>query len=452
MSLSRILAALAFIGVIVIFAVYAMSTGTTPLLVSWHDSYYASQAEGFLRGQLNMADEPPPELAKLNDPYSHDERLQKNVHVLWDVSYYHGKYYLYFSAVPTILFYIPVRLITGAYPKEFLITTFCTSVAFLFFALALRRALPRPHLPLGFWIIFTGVGNGVLFSLSRITFYEVPITCAMMFLGIYAYALVRFFESGSTRSAVCTGLAVALAIACRPNLGVIVVIAAVAIFVRNRKAALGFLAPLVIVGAALMIFNYVRFDSPIDFGICYQLAESRSEGCAQCSIRNWPEVMRVVNGAMHYLFWAPRAHGAFPYLEVQQVRLDSSIAYGEPPPWRVLESVAGIIPITPLVAIGTMFAAILGLRRGALDAATRAGVTLLASGWIVLLGLSSCRWVAARFTLEFSWLMIVGAVVCVEAGLTFLEEAGIHLKPLMAAMFVLCTFSIVAGLLLPFGR
>jgi len=71
---------------------------------------------------------------------------------------------------------------------------------------------------------------------------------------------------------------------------------------------------------------------------------------------------------------------------------------------------------------------------------------------MVMLGLASCRWITARFTLEFAWLMIVGAVICTEAAFSLLEEVGIAVKPIRIACMAICTLSIVAGLLLPFSR
>ena len=74
------------------------------------------------------------------------------------------------------------------------------------------------------------------------------------------------------------------------------------------------------------------------------------------------------------------------------------------------------------------------------------------AGWLVLLGLSSCRWATARYMIEFTLLLVVGSAICTERGLAFLDEAGVRTRPLRLAIAILCALSIMAGLLMPFGR
>jgi hypothetical protein len=450
MKLSRLLSMGAVIAVLAAYAYFGSSGRWSFPLISWRQSYYASQAEGFLRGRLSMAHEPPPVLAQLPDPYSHEARRLAGVRSLWDASYFEGRYYLYFSPVPALLFDIPVRVVFGAYPPDPLITTFCASVAFLLFVLALRRTVRRESL--FFWILLLGVGNIIPYVLIRTAVYQVPIACAMMFTAGFAYALVRFLEAPSMRIAFAMGLCLALAIASRQNLGVLVIVAAVIVIrftPRNELArmVIACAAPLVVIGSMVLLFNYARFHSPLESGICYQLAGEREEDCAHCAVRNWPEVMRLANGFLHFTFWTPRVHGRFPYLEVQTARLDPEVTYkGRPEP------VAGIIPITPLVVVGTGFAILLALRRDPLGAAERSGVAFIAGGWIVLLGLASCRWVTARFALDYTPLLIAGTAVCTEAGFNQLAEWGVSVKPLRIGCVVVGSLSIAAGLLLPFSR
>jgi hypothetical protein len=446
MSASRWLTGCAVLAVLVVYAFIGSDGRFTFPLVPWTRSYYGSLAEGFLRGQLSMAHEPPPALRQVHDPYSQEARRAANVRVLWDASYFEGKYYLYFSPVPALLFYIPVRLVTGGYPSDALATALFTSIGFILFVLTLGRALPRPQVPLWFWALVAGVGNIIPYLLVRPLMYEVAISCAMTFTAGFAYALLRFVETKTAGSALATGACLAMAIASRPNLGVLLVASAVAVVLVRRHLLL-LLAPLVLVGSGVMLYNQARFHSPFDFGICHQLNVARTDDCAQCGVRNGDEALRMANGVMHYVFWAPAIHSRFPYLEVQKSRLDSSVSYlGRPEP------VSGIATVTPLVLVGSAFAAILVLRRKPLEMATRTGTILVASGWLVLFGLASCRWTTARFTLEFAGLMIVGGVICTEAGLLFLEEAGVATRPLRSLIVAMCTLSIAAGLLLPFGR
>src|SRR5687768_11579465 len=75
------------------------------------DAYYASLTEGFLRGQLSMAHRPDPRLMAMPHPYDHQAREANKVPYLWDASYFNGRYYLYFTPLPALLFYLPFRVI-----------------------------------------------------------------------------------------------------------------------------------------------------------------------------------------------------------------------------------------------------------------------------------------------------------------------------------------------------
>src|SRR5687767_3100512 len=67
------------------------------------DAYYASLAEGFLRGQLSMAHEPHASLMAMPHPYNMEARDAAQVPYLWDASYFDGRYYLYFTPLPALL-------------------------------------------------------------------------------------------------------------------------------------------------------------------------------------------------------------------------------------------------------------------------------------------------------------------------------------------------------------
>ncbi|HEX2123960.1 MAG TPA: hypothetical protein VHL59_20205, partial [Thermoanaerobaculia bacterium] len=166
----RIPSLLAAVAVLIAYAYYG-SYGTFRFpLGTWGQSYYAGLAEGFLGGQLSMAHPPPPELARLANPY--DMNARGDLPVLWDASYFEGRYYLYFSPVPVMLFYVPVRLIAKAYPSDELAATFFAMIAFLILAAALRRARPS-QLPLWLWILLLGVGNVIPYVLVASMFYQV---------------------------------------------------------------------------------------------------------------------------------------------------------------------------------------------------------------------------------------------------------------------------------------
>ena len=414
------------------------------------DGYYASLAEGYLRGQLSMAHKPDPRLMALAHPYDFEAR--RGIDYLWDASYLNGRYYLYFTPLPALIFQVPARLLTGSYASDQLMGTAFAVWAFLMSVAFIRRALKNRALnvPMPVWIITLGLSSIVPFVLPYSRTYENAIFCGAAFTATWAYALLRFIEAPTNRRLLFTSIWLALAIAARPNLGVLVLILATAIVavVTRRdltKAAVVAVAPLMIAGAALMIHNCARFGDPFEFGHRYQLTYMPMGERSVCGVRNFAEVMRLCHSSSLYTFNLPLFSGTVPFVEVRGSLLDPDVSFGPN-----ADQVGGILPYAPLSFIGTLFAIILALRRDQLDPGLRAAMLLVASGWIVLLGLSTCWFVSARYEIDFWFLLSAGAIVCLEAGLTFLANAGVPLRPLRVMVIVVALVTSLLGTMLGF--
>lgn len=409
------------------------------------EGYYASLAEGYLRGQLHLAHQPDPRLLALPHPYEYEGRHHQ-VDYLWDAAYLNGKYYLYHTSLPALIFYIPARVLTGSYPSDQLAATLFAAWAFVMSAAFLRRALGASQVPAPVWILTLGLANVVPFVLSYSRTYEVAILCGAAMTSTWAYALLRFIEQPSNRRLLFAAIWLALAIASRPNLGILVVVFAVAIVtMKKTRAALVALAPLVIVGAALLLHNYARFRDPLQFGLDYQLtympmAERRI--CGACSV---PEVMRLLHSASIYSFNEPVFYGKFPFVDMRGSLLDPDVSF-----YKFADQVAGVVPYAPLATLGTLFAVLLLLRKEGKDARFKAGLLTLAAGWLVLLALSTCWFVSARYEIDFWFLLSAGGIVCFEAGLGFLAASGIQIRPLRAIVIVVALSTSVLGLMLGF--
>ena len=76
------------------------------------DDLYNRLADGFLAGRTSFAEEAPPELARLANPYDPAQNAPyKKYH---DVTYYRGRYYLYFGPTPALVLLAPWKLLTGS--------------------------------------------------------------------------------------------------------------------------------------------------------------------------------------------------------------------------------------------------------------------------------------------------------------------------------------------------
>src|SRR6185436_15928573 len=393
-------AALTAIAVLVVLAAYAFygSVGTFDFpRVSWDrtsskpgEGYYSSLAEGYRRGQLNMAHEADPGLAKLHDPWDPNVRQFYGTPYLWDASYIHGKYYLYFSSVPAVLFYLPYRLLRGAYPPDGLAAAFFAAWAFVLSVAAAWRALAgrRLRIPFTIWVLVIGFGNLVPLILIYVRVYEVAIIAGMAMSATWAYALVRFMQTGSMRQAFWMGLWLALAIAARPNLIVLLLITALALPWRQWRVLAACAAPLAVVAMLLAAHNYARFRSVSEYGVTYQLTLTPMRDHRVCSLCTAPEALRFLNNILHYVSWAPPVRSEFPYVDLSYTRLDASVSFP-----GTSEPMLGIGSINPLTMIATLLGIVVVLSRRPLDEGTRGGLRILWSAWLILFGLATCWYV-----------------------------------------------------------
>ena len=170
------------------------------------------------------------------------------------------------------------------------------------------------------------------------------------------------------------------------------------------------------------------------------------EGKRVCSLCTPAEAARFVNMAIEYVFWSPAVRAQFPWVDLQYASPDPATSFP-----MGAEQVIGIAPLVPLTMLGTLFAALLALRRGPSDSGTRAGALLMLGAWLVLLGLSTCWWIVSRYSLDFMYLMTAATAVCIESGLAWLDSIGVRLLPLRIALIALACYTIVLGFILGFG-
>jgi len=402
------------------------------------DGYYASLSEGFLRGQLAMAHQPDPRLMAMPHPYEFAAREDNGIPYLWDASYLNGRYYLYFTPLPTFFFYIPYRFLYGAYPGDQLAAAVFAAWAFLMAALFVTKALGRTNrVPLAVWIVMLGLAGVVPFIMAFSRVYEVATLCGMAMTATWAWSLLRHLESPRTSRLVWMSIWLGLAIAARPNLGVLLPIAFLALPKPRLRPALLALIPLAIIGSSLLAYNYARFANPLEFGHRYQLTYMPMAEHRVCGCRSVAEGLRLVNNAALYVLAPPYAGGEFPYVDLSMQRLDPNVNFQ-----AQSEQVGGLAPLMPIAAAGSLLALILALRRQPLDTPARAAVLLIGAGWLALAGLASCWFVTARYEVDFLLLIAAGSVVLVDRTL---DTRGLRILAVAVALY-----SIVLGGMLGF--
>lgn len=432
----RALPNVAAIVFVVLACVFAGSTGRFSFkFVEWQDSYYASLAEGFLGGQVSMAHVPDPALVAIPDPYLPE--LRKAAPSLHDASYFEGRYYLYFTPLPALLAYIPVKVIAGRYPSDAVVGTLFAVCAFLAQAAFVLRALKEKGtwLPRWLWLLFVGAGNITLFILVDVWMYEVAALCGAMFTSFWAYALLRFNEHASWRSAALLGTFLALSIVSRPTLLILGVVTLFAL--RRWRDAVALAVPLLVVGSMYAAYNYARFRSPFETGQQYQLTNVPLRDFPACRLCTGPELGRFFNSVNQYLFRAPAVNARFPFVSLSYNEYDPSVMFP-----AKHEEVGGVLAVIPLTMMGALLLLLARTRH-------RTATLLTVAGWLTMFGLSTCAWITARYELDFIPAMVLGSVLAIETGLTQLNATRLA----RAVVALLAVYSIAIGTLLGFtGR
>jgi tetratricopeptide (TPR) repeat protein len=333
------------------------------------DAYYNLMVRGFRAGQLDLKAETPPGFAQLADPYdpvAHLDFLLIDGHPLWDLSYYHGKWYAYFGVTPALVLFWPYAALTGHYLwHQAAVVVFC-AVGFLasvgLFCLIWRRYFPEIGLvAVTAGTLALGLAAVTPIILPRAEVFEVAISCGYALTTLSLLALWEACHRPQQRGRwlAAASLAYGLAVGARPNLlfGAVILLVPIGLAWREgrmRKAQgrrqneedrgqkseegdtqpatsppsavwlgrtgnsarsqiltlmLAAAGPITCIGLGLLLYNYLRFDNPLEFGTQYQLSDIRMR-----TLSTWNRHWFGFNAWVYFLGPA-RWGGHFPFVQ-----------------------------------------------------------------------------------------------------------------------------------------
>ena len=245
-------------------------------------NYYNLLVQGFRAGQLSLKKEVPPGFARLADPY---DRTANAPYGLLDLSYYKGKFYLYFGVTPAVMLFWPYVALTGHYLSQKVAGVIFCGVGFLA-SMGLLCALWRRYFAevsvavVAAGALALGLATFTPLLLARCDVHEVCVSCGYALTMLALAAIWKALHEPERRGwwLAAASLAYGLAVGARPSLlfGAVILLAPVAQARREGRRVWAVLTaatvPIGLIGLGLMLYNARRFGNPFDFGQHYQLS------------------------------------------------------------------------------------------------------------------------------------------------------------------------------------
>jgi len=327
------LAVCAAVGLVIAFYFWtAWSNGNGFSFGGPQADYYNRLTNGFLAGHLYLDAQPDPRL-RVEPP---NRIVSPGVPYLLDVSYFRGRYYLYFGVVPAVALFLPYAWLTGQNLPEGMATALIAGAAFVLMVLWLdllrRRFFPRISIAAWAWtVLAAGVCNAVPVVIRKPEVYEIAVVsgwaCAMASLLGLTRALLRPERAG--RWLAWASVSAGLAIGSRPSLAIGATAAlgmgTAILWWRQRTAGARARAgwriaaaagvPLGVCLAALGWYNWARFGNPLEFGWRYQLG-SNPQGISATRANLWHNLDRYYlappSMGWFFPFFGPGPEGPVP--------------------------------------------------------------------------------------------------------------------------------------------
>ena len=254
-------------------------------------------------------------IKSLKNPY---DMTSRKGNYLFDTVYYKGKYYVYFGVGPSLLLFVPYKIITGKYLSVKLISFIFQILSIIFMTKFYKVIINKyfKKIPfilyifglaffLGSSCIINGFGDFHIYNMiSIIAFY-------LMIQGLYF--MFRYDENNKNSSILLGSLSLSLAVACRPTMLFMSLLILPIILNKIKKKEINvkriilFIIPYLFIGILLMIYNYIRFNNIFTFGFEYQLTVADSRKI----VHNY---YNILIGIYYYIFNPLNIIPQFPYL------------------------------------------------------------------------------------------------------------------------------------------
>jgi len=389
------------------------------------DLYNDNLVKALSKGEVSISDTPDTsKLEALENPYDAIERekLSRRTDYVWDAAYFHQKYYVYFGAIPALLFMVPYYLITQKLMSSAMATLLFSLLSIPVLVLLTKKVFQKfwkelPFQYMAFSSLMMVLGTMLIWINVSPRFYEL-VTVAGFFFAILGFLLVLDAEKKTDNKIsylkLCCGcFSLALAVGCRPTQilsSLLILPILIRIFLRiireqseskdfQRKSFIKLICsvaiPYAFVAGCMMRYNYVRFGNPLDFGEKYQL-----------TINNMQELALRWNllptGILCSLFGLPTFQGFFPFIHANGNLIDTFGYY------YVEDMPGGVFCLAPIA----FFCFGMGyIRKKTENQELKSFITtLLIVGVIFVSFISLKAGSTGRYLLDFAWIFVLGGI------------------------------------------
>ncbi len=256
--------------------------------------YNKDFVDALSKGKLHLLQDPSEKFLELENPYDALNRgeAQRDIDYKWDTAFFNGHQYIYFGVLPAITIFLPFFLLTHKYLKVSVVVFIFSILIFILLKEILLKLLNRYFKEISFknviYCLITLYSGSLIFyanGMSRV--YELVIVSGLYCVLQGIYFILKSLENEKNRHLnIFLGTTfLALSVACRPTdlfVSLLIVPFLLKLFieyVKNIKEKkfdlikliVSVLIPYLIVGIALMLYNYKRFGNVFDFGNKYQI-------------------------------------------------------------------------------------------------------------------------------------------------------------------------------------
>lgn len=276
---------------VVIFVIYAGFI-TFGNFTTWNHTthYYTQLADAFSKGNLYVDQQPGKTLLEAVDPNNPTNRPSFDDEI-WDMSLYKGKLYLYWGPVPALLI-VPIQLIFDTKITDNYLVFFFSAGLLIFNSLIILWLWKKffPEIPPRYVFIcipLIGLILPIPWAANIPNVYEAAIGAGQFFLVGGIYFSLSIFEQHSSfdkRNLFLAGLFWACSVGSRAINALSVIFLVLIVFfwtvkklpkpiswMKYFRTVVPLFIPLIVGAIIIGWYNWARFDSPLEFGLRYQI-------------------------------------------------------------------------------------------------------------------------------------------------------------------------------------